>query len=242
MRIISTTIILCAAVFLFSNIASPKNYVCGIASGFPPYQFQENGVAIGFDADLTRLLAKKLNIKIIFLQDDWDHVVNKLRFGKIDFIAGMEINMLRKKLFDFTQPYYHRYDVVLIKEEDKEIHRVEDLYNKLITGDRHSFIELYWGEKGIKNKIRIMQTENKRKSMELLHSGKTRAAIMPKAVGHYLGKQMGVKIKILINPDPGSPVAIAVKKGNNELLEQLDTALQGLIRAGKIKDLRNNWF
>lgn len=242
MQIISTTIILCTAFFLFSDIAYPKNYVCGIASGFPPYQFQKNGHARGFDADLAKLIAKQLNIKIDFLQDDWDHVVNKLRFGKIDFISGMEVNELRKKLFDFTHPYYHRYDVVFIKEDDKKIHRVEDLYNEIITGDRHSFIELYWQKKGIKNNFRIMQTQTKRKSMELLHSGKTRAAIMPKAVGHYLARQMGVNIRILINPDPGSPVAIAVKKGNKELLERLNTALQKLISDGEINAIQNKWF
>lgn len=242
MRLISTAIIVCSVLCLFSNIAYPKNYVCGVALGFPPYQFQRHGQPKGFDIDVIKVIAKRRGMNLIFLQDDWDLVVNKLRFGEIDFIAGMEVNEIRKRLFDFTPPYYHRYDVVFIKEDDMDTKTIEDLYNQIITGDRHSFIERDWQKKGINNKIRIMQTDNKRESMKLLRSGKTKAAIMPEAVGKYLAKQMGFKIKILVNPDPGSPVAIAVKKGNQDVLNELDTALQDLMKDDEIKALHNKWF
>ncbi len=242
MRKISTAIFACSAVFLLSSAAYPEKFTCGIASGFPPYQFQIDGHPAGVDIDVARLIAQRLNVTFVFLQDDWDHIFNKLRSGKIDFIAGIEINPVRKQLFEFTTPYYRRYDVVFIKEGDRDIQNIEDLYNEIITGDRHSFIELDWEKKGIKNNIRIMQTKTKRHSMELLHSGKTKAAIMPKAVGQYLATQMGFKVKILINPDPGSPVAMAVKKGNTQLLEKLNTALQELITDGKIQALHNKWL
>lgn len=241
-RLISINLILFFILLTFSNTAFPKELVCGIATGFPPYQFQKDGQVTGFDADVIRLIFSRLSDKFIFFQNQWDNVVNELRYGKIDFITGMEINETRNKLFDFTTDYYHRYDVVFIREDNKEIKKIEDLLNKIITGDRHSFVETYWKEKGIKDKIRIMQTESKEKSMQLLHSGKTNAAIMPKAVGLYLAKQIVFKVKILEDHDPGSPVAIAVKKGNHVLLAKIDKILQDLIEEGEIEKLYNKWF
>ena len=238
----STTLILFLINLVYVNIAFSQDYTCGIAIGFPPYQFQINDQAAGFDVDVAQLISKKMDLEFSFSQDNWDHTVAKLRFHKIDFIAGMEATGIRRKLFDFTVPYYYRYDVIFIKKNDGEINKVEDLFNRIISGDRHSYVEEYLKKRGIKNKIRILQTESKEKSMQMLGSGKIRAAIMPKAVGFYLAKRIGLDVKILIAPDPGSPVVFAVKKGNHKLLQQLDTALRELIKSGDIDKLYNDWF
>ncbi|WP_155323304.1 transporter substrate-binding domain-containing protein [Desulfosarcina ovata] len=236
------TNILSLLIFLFANTAYSKDPVCGIATGFPPYQFHSNGTVTGFDAEVVRLIFDRLNEPFVFEQDDWDEVVNKLRFGKIDLVTGMEINEIRKNFFDFTTAYYHRYDVVFVRKDDTATQTTEDLYNKIITGDRHSFVETYWQKKGIRNKIRIKQIKSKEQSMRLLYESKTKAAIMPKSVGLYLAKQMDFEVRILANPDPGSPVAIAVKKGNRELLTKIDTMLQELIGQGEIDRLYKKWF
>lgn len=216
--------------------------VCGIATGYPPYQFQENGIVTGFDADVARLVFSRLNMKFRFMQEKWDDVFALLRLGEIDLIVGMEINESRKSFFEFSKEYYHRHDVVFIRADNKEIKRVEDLYEQIITGDRHSSVEIIWQKKGIKERIRVMQTESKEKSMKLLYEGKTKAAIMPEAVGYYLAKQIGLHIRILDSPDPGSPVAIAVKRKNTDLMMILDKALQELITEGEIDRLYKKWF
>ena len=225
-----------------SPVSYSADLVCGIATGFPPYQFREQGKPAGLDVETVSLISKKMNCRILFYQDDWDHVFNRLRSGTIDFIAGMEINEIREKLFDFTRDYYHRYDVVFIRKDDPNINRVTDLYNEIITGDRHSFVELDWEKKGIKDRIRIMQTDTKQEAMKRLGAGMTRAAIMPKAVGIYLADQMDIKVKILVNPDPGSRVGLAVKKGNTRLLTTIDRALEALIDAGHIDALYTKWI
>lgn len=232
---------------IFFLILAPRHVysnelVCGIATGYPPYQFQENGIVTGFDADVARLVFRRLDMKFRFMQEKWDDVFALLRLGEIDLIVGMEINDARKPFFEFSKEYYHRHDVVFTRADNKEIKKVEDLYEQIITGDRHSSVEIIWQKKGIKEKIRIMETESKEKSMKLLYEGKTKAAIMPEAVGYYLAKQMGLNVKILDSPDPGSPVAIAVKKNNTDLIRILDKALQELIAEGEIDKLYKKWF
>ncbi|QDF74778.1 MULTISPECIES: transporter substrate-binding domain-containing protein [Shewanella] len=234
------SLLLCLSLTALAQQTPPTR--CGVATGFPPYQFSLNGETTGFDADVARLIFKRLSLPFQFRQQAWDLVFNELRFGDIEVIAGMEVNALRAKFFEFTQPYYHRYDVIFILEDNQQITKLEDLHNEFVSGDRHSYIETHWKELGTLYDFRIIGTQSKEKSMQMLKEGRIQAAIMPKAVGFYLARQMGIKVKILDNPDPGSPVAFAVKRGNQALLTQIDTALGILIAEGEIQRLYEKWF
>ncbi|QYJ81265.1 transporter substrate-binding domain-containing protein [Shewanella aegiceratis] len=237
---------LLVALLLFLSLPALAQHTpaarCGVATGFPPYQFSAGGETTGFDADVARLIFKRLGMPFQFRQQAWDLVFNELRFGDIELIAGMEINALRTKFFDFTRPYYYRYDVIFILEDNQQITKLEDLHNQFVSGDRHSYIETHWKELGTLYDFRIIATPSKERSMQLLKEGKIQAAIMPKAVGLYLAQQMGIEVKILDNPDPGSPVAFAVKRGNHQLLAQIDEALEALISEGEIQRLYEKWF
>lgn len=219
-----------------------QTLVCGLATGFPPYQFQEQDRPAGFDVEVIRLIAKRTGLDIQLRQDKWDDVINFLRFGKIDCVIGMEINPLRTRYFDFTVDYYKRHDVVFVRADNPNVNRVEDLFSRVISGDRHSFVETYWRGLGIIQKMRVMQPESKEKAMQLLFDGRTEAAIMPRGVGVYLAKKLNLKVRILDSPDPGSPVAIAVKKGNVALQAMLNHGLQSLIKDGEIDRLYRQWF
>ncbi|QEN04336.1 transporter substrate-binding domain-containing protein [Thiospirochaeta perfilievii] len=155
-----------AFIFLFSiNILYSDAIFIGVASEFPPYQFNVEGKVTGFDVDVANLLFFKMGIDIIFVQDEWDRVFNMLRAGTIDAIVGIENNEIRRIYFEFSKAYYTREDVLFVRADNTEIKTLDDLTNKIITGDRHSYIELDWIEEGIINKFRIRQTESKSDSM-----------------------------------------------------------------------------
>lgn len=77
--------------------------------------------------------------------------------------------------------------------------------------------------------------------MLMLANGETTAAIMPRSVGLYLAKQYGVKVKIVQSNYRGTPVAIAVRKGNKVLLDKLNSALQTLLSSGQLDTLQSNY-
>lgn len=218
-----------------------KTLTCGIAAGFPPYQFVQDGNPTGFDADVARAVARRLGQEARFEQGAWDDVLNLLRFGRIDAIAGMEINDFRREYFDFSTPYAKRHDAVFVPA-NSTLETTEDLFGRIISGDRHSYVELLWKNQGIHHRIRIMQTASKEESMTLLAQGKTVAAIMPLQVGRFLARGMGFEVRVLLNPDPGSQVALAVRKGDKALLERIDAALAAMAADGELEALRTQWF
>ena len=213
----------------------------GAASGFPPFQFVMHGEPAGFDTDVARAVAHRLGREARFVQEDWDNVVSLLRIGRIDVIVGMEVNDFRRTYFDFTAPYTRRHDAVFVLA-DSRARAVKDLFGQVITGDRHSFVELLWREKGIHRRIRITQTGTKEEAMRLLAAGETAAAIMPLGVGRYLAREMKIDVRVLSDPDPGSDVAIALRKGQPGLKAELEAALADIRASGELDALTRKWF
>lgn len=221
--------------------AQERTLYCGVATGFPPYQFTLDGEPAGFDVDVARAICARLGKEAVFEQRKWDDVLNMLLFGRIDLVAGMEVNAFRFDYFEFSTPYAKRHDAVFVSA-NSTASTVDDLFGRIITGDRHSFVELHWKELGIYQNIRIMQTGTKEEAMALLGQGKAAAAIMPLEVGWYLATEQGVAVRVLSNPDPGSDVAIALRKGQPWLLQKINDALQDMETDGDLKELQRKWF
>ncbi|QGY41138.1 transporter substrate-binding domain-containing protein [Pseudodesulfovibrio cashew] len=231
-------------IFLVAGVATGEDEVlrCGLATGYPPYQFKdEKGNPAGIDVEVAKLLAKQMGVRIQFVQDSWDNVVTSLRLGRLDCICGMEINPKRRIMFEFTPPYYSRRVVVLVLARTKSVNSLEDLKWSVVAGDRHSYIERLLEKRGLKNKIRIHQTKSKDVSMQLLEEGNVLAMIAPKAVAHYLAKKHDVHIKVIEDSDPGSPVAVAVEKGNTKLMIRLQDALVKLEENGRLDAVFSKW-
>ena len=191
--------------------------------------------------EIMRSIANRMQHTVIFQQSSWDKVMTSLRLNKTDCIAGIEINDKRLTYFDFTTPYYNRKVVVFVREDNTDIHSIQDLRWQVVTGDRHSFVEKYFTQIGLRSQIRLFQTDSKDTSMRMLQQGTVVAVIAPLEVGLYLAKKHKVNVRILENADPGSPVCIAVIKGNDELLNQIEKALQALKKEGVLDLIITKW-
>lgn len=230
-------------IWFYPFIVSGHQITCGISDGFPPYQFKDNEMAHGFDVQVLKLVEQQLNTKIIIKQQHWSDVVSQLRFtNKLDCIFGMEISKRREQSFLFTRPYYQRQIAIFALENNKHINSLKDLIGENITGDRHSSIEKMLEDEGLNKQIRIKETRSKEESIKLLKTGKFVAMVAPKAVGFYLAKQFDVKVKVISESPESTPVAIAVKKDNTSLANQLDSALQIVLNTDQFNTLKYNWL
>lgn len=205
------------------------SYNCGLALGFPPYQYQNSSLKpSGFDFEVSQALFKTAGLKVSYTQEPWDDILFSImnHEKKIDILCGVEINDLRKKALEFTIPYYSRKIAIFVKKYS-DINKVDDLLGKTITGDRHSSVDALLEKNS--NKIRIRQTKTKEESFTFLKDSKVDAVIAPLEVGVFLSKEMNIPIKTIYISDSGTPVAFAVKKGDSELLKKLNLAMKDLI-------------
>lgn len=218
--------------------ATPVSAVrCGIAIGFPPYQYVDRaGNATGIDVDIAKLVFKTAGLKIKFIPGEWDFLLSNLIYktGEIDLVCGAEINEKRASLLDFSDPFYKRH-IVLFTLKKSSIYKISDLYGKFVTGDKDSFFEKYLGHR--KEDIRIVRTASKEESFKKLQDGSVVAVIAPEEVGYYIAKKLKIEVKVLEEKDPGSPVGFAVSKGNTKLLNVIQKSLRQLKKSGQIEKI-----
>jgi ABC-type amino acid transport substrate-binding protein len=224
--------ILCLALGV-PGTAEPAPVVCGIAVGYPPYQYADaQGRPTGLDADVARLVFQELGLPLRFDQKPWDEVYLGLvhKSGDVDVLCGAEVNEGRKALFEFSEPYYQRAVVVFVAQKSPYL-SVKDLEGRIITGDRGGWIEALVDFRN----IRVKATASKEESFQMLQEGKVEAVIAPLEVGNWISRQRGLAVRVLPERDPGSPVAFAVAKGNTDLANRISAALAKLKARGQIE-------
>jgi polar amino acid transport system substrate-binding protein len=110
---------LVCSLLLFSGAASAeKTLINGIDANYPPFAYvNKAGEPDGFDVDAVNWIADEMGFEVKHQPMDWDGIIPNLRAKKIDFIAsGMSITEERKKVVNFTIPYWEVKKVLVVKE------------------------------------------------------------------------------------------------------------------------------
>lgn len=222
-----------------SGLAYDK-IVLGTSADYAPFEFQVivDGVLtiVGFDIEIAKEIAKDLGAELEIQDLDFDSLLMALNTDKVDFvIAGMNPDEERRKNVDFSEIYYHASQGVLVKEDSVDQYQsVEDLAGKKIGVQRGSTQE------GLAQEIDGASLTSLAKIPELimeLNSGRVDALILEKPVAEqYVTTQAsiamsGVEIE---QPLEETGFAIAVKKGNQELVDAINVTLKRLIDNGDI--------
>ncbi|WP_423363122.1 ABC transporter substrate-binding protein [Mycoplasma sp. P36-A1] len=111
----------------------------GTNSGYPPYEFYITNDGkkelAGYDVDLAKEIAKKLDVKIEWVDIDFDALVPSLLTNKFDIImAGLIATDERKKSIDFSDNYYNSKTVAVAKKDVvNDYAKAENLKGKTIV-------------------------------------------------------------------------------------------------------------
>lgn len=228
------------AMFIFvSSSLFAESIRVGVASGFPPYQYEKNGRPAGLDVELTEALAAELGVTILWTQAPWDNLTARMRLTKeLDLLIGMEKTSERQKLYLLGKSLYTRKNLLFLRADETTIQNLNDLTDRLVARDRDSYSEELLSAKGLRTEVRMVKTETKEEAFAALASGRVVAAFMPEAVGYTLAQQSGVSVRTLDVGDPGTPVGLAFpKNGGDGLLRRFDEAVGRMEKSGELSRL-----
>ena len=201
-------------------------------AGFPPYEFYENGKVVGVDIEIANEIAKELNKNLVIKDIAFDSIINELKSGKADFAAaGMSITEDRLKEVDFTIEYIVSEQVVVVKN-DSQINNIDDIKDKTISVQLGTVADQYV-TKNYKE-AKVNRLKKFLVAAEDVKNNKSDCIVMDKLPALELVKK-NPELKILDGTLFEDKYGMAVKKGNKELLDQINKVLERLINEGKIE-------
>ncbi len=216
----------------------------GMECNYAPYNWAQtspsdtavayaNGYADGYDVQIAKRIADGLGKELEIVQTEWDGLIPALNSGKVDaVIAGMSATEERKLSVDFSDNYYESQLVMVVRKDGAyaEADSLDDFSGARITGQLNTFHYSVIDQIPDVNKQTAMETFPA--MVVALNSGK---------IDGYVSERPGAVSAVTANPDltyvefaegqgfEASPddtsIAVAVKKGNTELLEQINGIL-----------------
>ena len=229
----------------FQAVLDRKKLIIGVRVDAKPFGFiGKDGYNYGLDVDLGSYIAKALLNKydnaVEYVPVTAQNRISVLNAGKVDMlIAAMSITENRKKIMDFSVPYYEAGQAVMVPHWSK-IASLKELDNKRVI--------IVYGSTG-ENSVRralpnatVIGYKNYDRAVAALKAGEAQAIIADDSVllpYVYDDKSL----KLLPGRYSVEPYAIAFRKGkeSQKLREFVDFFLQDYAQSGKLIKLQQKW-
>lgn len=219
-----------------------RTLVVGTDATFPPFeQTSTSGEKSGFDIDLVNAIAAKIGIrKVEFQQVPFGQLVPGLQANHIDLAASaIYITDERKKVVDFSEPYFTGGLSVMLKPDETRIKKPEDLDGKRLSVQVGTKSVDYLKQTFPKAELVIAQTNDQ--MFQALPSGRADAVVTGyPAARYYIKVHGGAKLAdFLLTREM---YGYAVRKEDKDLLAAVNGALAALEKDGAVKQLQEKWF
>lgn len=207
---------------------------------FDPWEYHEGDKIVGIDAEVAEEIAKKLGMELKIEDMSFDAVIPSVATGKADIgMAAISVNEERKASVDFTNTYADSALVILVQASNEEIASSEDLAGKKVgvqlgtTGDVTATDIA--GEESMERYPSYFE------AVQSLKQGKIDAIVIDKAPAKVFLSQ-NEDIKQVGEEMSSEQYAIAVAKGNTELVEKLNKAIEELQADGTFDAIINKYI
>ncbi len=202
-------------------------------AGFAPYEYYSNGEIVGVDVDIAKEIAASMGKKLVIKDIAFDSIINEVKTGKADFgAAGISYNEERAKNVDFTINYSTSKQVVIVKN-DSGITNIGDINGKKIAVQLGSIADTYVSS--TYKDASVVRQKKYLAAIEDLNTGKVDCVVMDLLPAEQILKTNS-GLKILDGALVEDSYGMIVKKGNKELLDNINKVLEKLKNEGKIDE------
>ena len=221
----------------------------GVEGAYPPFSWKEaDGTLKGFDIDIATVLCARMNRECVLVEQDWDGIIPALLARKYDaIIASMSITEERKKRVDFTNKYYNTPAKFVAAEESGIEATPEGLEGKTVGVQRGTIHQCYMEKIFPGTELQLYATQEE--VFLDLASGRIDAQISDsiQALEGFLLKDEGEGYEFLGGDQfdlgcHGEGAGIAVRKGDTELVEAFNKAIQEIRADGAYAAINARYF
>ncbi|HWI54671.1 MAG TPA: basic amino acid ABC transporter substrate-binding protein [Desulfobacteria bacterium] len=222
-----------------------KIYKVAVTGGTATFNYlNKDGNLEGFESDLMNAIAKEEGFKVKYEITARAARIPALKAKQADVIlAVMTITDERKKEVDFSNPYFEATLYILVPE-NSQIQSLEDLRGKTVACAMATTGDIALSKFLGKNYEGIKRFKDTSVGFLELTSGKADAAVGDCAiVTQYVKNNPGAKLRIVRdNRFPKEYYGMAVRKGDTETLQKINSGLKKIKDNGKYEQIYQKWF
>lgn len=224
-----------------NNAEGGESLIMVTNAEFPPYEYHDSSVTgpdgsdiVGIDVEIAGAIAESLGRTLVIEDIQFDSIIPELQSGKADLgAAGMTVTEDRLVNVDFSDTYATAVQSIIVMQ-DSEIAGPDDLAGKVIGVQQGTTGDIYASDDfGDENVERYMKGVD---AVQALVQGKVDAVIIDNEPAKVFVSDND-SLKLLDTAYAEEEYAIAVKKGNTELLDQINSALAELKESGKLDEI-----
>ena len=209
-------------------------------AAFPPYEMTtDSGDFEGIDIEVAGAIAEKLGLELQVDDMDFDAALLAAQNGKSDMVmAGVTVTDERLKVMDFSDTYAEGIQSIIVPE-DSDIATADDLSGKAIGTQRGTTGYLYctddFGEEN------VIAYDDGLTAVQALNNGQVDAVVIDNAPAQeFVAANPG--LKILDTAYAQEDYAIGVAKGNTQLLDAINGALEELQADGTLQAIVDKYI
>ena len=227
-----------------NTVDNRPTLIVGMECGYPPFNWTENtktktnypieGTSLyaeGYDVQIAKKIADELDCRLVIKAIEWNGLISALETNQIDLIiAGMSNTEERRQSVQFTNHYYQSTHVLVMAQDSKFVNgislsdfeganvvgQLETLYDSLIdqlVGVNHMT--------PLEDVPTIIASINaKRADITILEEPVAKGILETNPTLTYIKLTEG-----FIVSEEDTCVAIALRKGENELCDQINSVL-----------------
>lgn len=269
MNIFKKTFLSVLASLFFFVSANADNIKIGTEGAYPPWNSKDAaGNLIGFEVELANELCKIMKHNCTIVEQDWDGMIPALVSRKFDAImAGMSITDERKKTINFSQGYADEVASLAVMkgskneglktlsainltdisaDEQATLDTLAKAFKGKTIGVQTATIHQNFLDSGLMGKVKVRTYKTQDEVNLDLAAGRIDAALAAAVAFTDYAEKSG-KAVVLTGPtfaggDFGNGVGVGIRKGDSELLNDFNAAIDKARDEGIISRLAIKHF
>ena len=237
-------IIVLSALMLFSCAKKEeqnKVYVFATDATWPPLEYiDESGNLTGFEVELVPMIGEKVGVKMEANNIPWDTIFAGLANGQYDGVAsGVSVTEDRKKTMDFSTPILEAGQVIIVKKAST-VSGIDDIKGLKVGVQIGTTGDLVLDDYDVVRK----QYDDIGLALQDMLNGNIDACVCDSLIASdfvLANPNYKDKLKVAGSAFTQEDIAIAVKKGNKELLDLINKGLAELKADGSYDKLKAKW-
>lgn len=226
------------------DITSRGTITIGTSGNNAPTIFRDpSGGFVGIDADWAAIIAKSLGVEVEWQTLDFAGIVPGLQANKFDIaMSGLRVTPERQEVIAFSDPIGYDDAIVVYPEGETGITGPESIAGRsvcVVSGSSNGDLPV----QRIGTAAQVARYPGQAEAFSDLKNGRCDVMVTGRILAlHWIRSGDGAGYAVSQNGTDGTPLAVGVPKGSDELLQAINKAIADAKKNGAYESIAQKWL